>query len=43
VLPDTSGPLTVAQYTSSQFPLPAFPGANQTAPFQPRGHRPHVP
>jgi phospholipase C len=43
VLPDTSGPLTLAQYTSSQFPLPAFPGADQTPPFQPPGHRPHVP
>jgi phospholipase C len=41
VLPDTSGPLTVAQYTSAQYPLPAFPGADQTPPRQPRGHRPH--
>jgi DNA-binding PadR family transcriptional regulator len=31
-LPDTSGPLTVAQYTSKQYPLPAFPGADQTPP-----------
>jgi hypothetical protein len=43
LLPDTSGPLTVAQYTSSQFPLPPFPGADQTPPVQPKGHRPHVP
>ena len=43
VLPDTSGPLTVATYTSSQFPLPAFPGADQTPPFQPPGRKPHVP
>jgi len=42
-LPDTSGPLTVAQYTSKQYPLPAFPGADQTPPFQPPGRRPHVP
>ncbi len=42
VLPDTSGPLTVAQYTSAQYPLPAFPGADQTPPHQPPGHRPHV-
>jgi phospholipase C len=43
VLPDTSGPLTVAQYTSSQYPLPPFPGADQTLPVQQKGHRPHVP
>jgi phospholipase C len=43
VLPDTSGPLTVAQYTSSQFPLPPFPGADQTPPTQQEGQRPHVP
>jgi phospholipase C len=43
VLPDTSGPLTVAQYTSSQFPLPPFPGADQTPPTQQKGQRPHVP
>ncbi len=43
VLPDTSGPLVVAQYTSSQYPLPAFPGADQTLPYQPPGRRPHVP
>lgn len=42
VLPDTSGPLTVAQYTSTQFPLPPFPGADQTLPVQQPGHRPHV-
>ncbi len=35
VLPDTSGPLTVANYTSSQFPLPPYPGADQAPPFQP--------
>ncbi len=43
MLPDTSGPLVVAQYTSSQYPLPAFPGADQTPPYQPPGRRPHVP
>jgi phospholipase C len=41
-LPDTSGPLTVATYTSSQYPLPAFPGAEQAPPVQPPGHRPHI-
>jgi hypothetical protein len=48
VLPDPSGPLTVATYTSSQFPLPPFPGADQTPPVQPPGRKPpgrkpHVP
>jgi phospholipase C len=33
VLPDTSGPLTLADYTST-LPLPAFPGADQTFPVQ---------
>jgi phospholipase C len=42
VLPDTSGPLTVAQFTSSQYPLPPFPGADQTPPVQQKGHRPHI-
>jgi phospholipase C len=42
VLPDTSGPLTVAQYTSTQYQLPSFPGADQTPPVQHPGHRPHV-
>jgi phospholipase C len=42
VLPDTSGPLTVATYTSSQYPLPPFPGADQTPPVQPPGRRPHI-
>jgi phospholipase C len=34
VLPDTSGPLTVATYTSANLPLPPFPGADQTPPHQ---------
>jgi phospholipase C len=38
VIPDTSGPLTVATLTST-YPLPAFPGAEQTPPVQPKGHR----
>jgi phospholipase C len=42
VLPDTSGPLTLAQYEVSEFQLPAFPGANQTPPVQQPGRRPHT-
>jgi phospholipase C len=41
VLPDTSGPLTVATLTST-YPLPPFPGADQTPPKQQPGKRPHV-
>ena len=41
VLPDTSGPLTLADYTST-LPLPAFPGAQQSFPRQDRGERPHT-
>jgi phospholipase C len=41
VLPDTSGPLTVATLTST-YPLPPFPGAGQTPPKQQPGKRPHV-
>lgn len=41
VLPDTSGPLTVATLTST-YPLPPFPGADQTPPKQQPGNRPHV-
>jgi phospholipase C len=33
VLPDTSGPATLAAYTST-LPLPAFPGSSQTVPHQ---------
>ena len=43
LLPDTSGPLTVAQCTSAQFPLPPLPGADQTPPSQPLGRCPHLP
>jgi phospholipase C len=39
---DTSGPLTVAQYTSTQFQLPAIPDTNQVPPVQPRGRRPSI-
>ena len=39
---DTSGPLQVAQYTSTEYPLPLAPDANQVPPVQQKGHRPHV-
>jgi phospholipase C len=42
VLPDTAGPLTHAQYTSSVLPKPTLPGASQTLPTQERGGRKHV-
>jgi phospholipase C len=42
VLPDTSGPLTLAQYEVGEFPLPPFPGASQTPPVQQPGQRPHT-
>jgi len=41
-LPDTSGPLTLANYETSQFALPVFPGAQQSFPVQERGHRPSI-
>ncbi|HWC78951.1 MAG TPA: alkaline phosphatase family protein [Pseudonocardiaceae bacterium] len=40
VLPDTAGPLTYAQYTSTQLPAPTLPGANQSMPHQEKGTRP---
>jgi phospholipase C len=42
VLPDTSGPLTLATYEVEEFQLPPFPGASQTPPVQQPGHRPHT-
>jgi phospholipase C len=42
VLPDTAGPLTYAQYTSSVLPKPTLPGADQTLPTQESGGRKHV-
>lgn len=38
-LPDTSGPLALAQYEAATLPLPPFPGANQTPPVQEPGNR----
>jgi phospholipase C len=42
VLPDTAGPLTYAQYTSTVLPAPTLPGAVQTVPTQEPGGRRHV-
>jgi phospholipase C len=42
VLPDTAGPLTYAQYTSTALPKPTLPGTSQTLPTQERGGRKHV-
>ena len=42
VLPDTAGPLTYAQYTSTALPKPTLPGANQTPPSQEPGSRKHI-
>ena len=41
-LPDTSGPLTLANYETSQFPLPVFPGSRQSFPVQESGRRPRL-
>ncbi|HEX4724315.1 MAG TPA: alkaline phosphatase family protein [Pseudonocardiaceae bacterium] len=42
VLPDTAGPLTYAQYTSSVLPKPVVPGASQSLPRQEPGGRKHL-
>jgi phospholipase C len=41
-LPDTNGAYNLAQFATSQFKLPAFPGANQRFPRQEPGDRPHT-
>lgn len=43
VLPDTSGPLTLAQFTAERLPLPAQPGVRQSPPRQQSGRRPRIP
>lgn len=42
VLPDTSGPLTLAEYEAAYLPKPKLPGAIQEMPVQEKGHRKHV-
>lgn len=41
-LPDTTGPLTLAKYSTNRLPSPTFPGADQQAPQQEKGHRNRV-
>jgi phospholipase C len=41
-LPDTAGPATYAQYTSTALPAPTLPGAYQQPPTQEKGTRPHT-
>jgi len=41
-LPDTVGAANLAQFETSQLPLPPFPGGAQTMPTQEKGNRPHV-
>jgi len=41
-LPDTVGANNLAQFETSQLPLPPFPGAVQSMPAQEKGNRPHV-
>lgn len=42
LLPDTSGPLSLAKYTASNLPRPAFPNGDQQAPNQEKGQRKRV-
>jgi phospholipase C len=42
VLPDTSGPLSLAKYSASNLPMPAFPNGDQQPPNQERGQRRRV-
>jgi phospholipase C len=42
VLPDTSGPLTLAKYTSANLPKPVLPGNDQHPPKQESGRRKRV-
>ncbi|MBA8927905.1 phospholipase C [Kutzneria viridogrisea] len=43
VLPDTHGPLTLAQYEVATLPKPTLPGKGQQPPHQDPGTRPHTP
>lgn len=43
VLPDTSGPLALAEYQARNLPKPVLPAGNQQPPVQERGQRPRVP
>jgi phospholipase C len=41
-LPDTSGMVTLAKYTSVNLPAPVFPGSDQKYPEQEKGSRKRV-
>jgi phospholipase C len=41
-LPDTSGHLRLAKYSSTSLPAPEFPGEEQSFPQQEKGHRKHT-
>ncbi len=43
VLPDTAGPLTLAEIEAARLPLPAPPGTGQTPPVQEAGDRKRTP
>ena len=43
VLPDTSGPLSLARYESASLPKPLLPGADQHPPTQEKGRRRRLP
>jgi phospholipase C len=42
VLPDTTGPLSLARYTSTHLPEPVLPGKDQSPPVQEKGQRQRV-
>jgi phospholipase C len=41
-LPETHGPLTLAQYEAGQLPAPTLPAERQSKPKQEKGSRPHA-
>jgi phospholipase C len=43
VLPDTSGPLSLAKFALGNLPAPILPGSGQQMPTQEKGVRPRVP
>jgi phospholipase C len=43
MLPDTSGPLSLARFESTNLPRPALPGSDQHPPTQEKGPRRRVP
>jgi len=43
LLPDTTGPLTLARYGASYLPKPTLPGSDQRPPRQEQGERKRVP